>query len=145
MLFLQKNIHNRINTHYSQGQAMKTLRKFIIILTSTLLLISFQNAFANSDVMAQEGVNAINKGAKIIDVRTDGEFNSGHLDKAVNIPYQDIANRIAEVSTDKDEPIVVYCRSGRRSGIAQKTLQSVGYKNVINGGGFKPLTAKLKK
>ncbi len=124
---------------------MKILRKFLIILSTALLLITFQSAFANSDVMAQAGVDAINKGAKIIDVRTAGEFQSGHLDKSVNIPYQDIANRIAEVSTDKDELIVVYCRSGRRSGIAQKTLQSIGYKNVVNGGGFNPLTKKLKK
>ncbi len=124
---------------------MNILRKFFIILSTALLLVTFQNAFANGDAMAQDGAKAINKGAKIIDVRTDGEFNSGHLNKAVNIPYQDIANRISEVSTNKDELIVVYCRSGRRSGIAQKTLQSIGYKNIINGGGFKPLTAKLKK
>lgn len=124
---------------------MKILRKFLIILSTALLLITFQNAFANSDVMAQDGAAAIKKGAKVIDVRTAGEFNSGHLDTAVNIPYQDISKRISEVSSNKDDLIVVYCRSGRRSGIAQKTLQSNGYTNVVNGGGFKPLSAELKK
>lgn len=124
---------------------MKILRKIFITLSTSLLLFTFQSAFANSNTMALDGAAAIKKGAKIIDVRTDREFKSGHLDAAANIPHQDIAKRIAEVSSNKDDFIVVYCRSGRRSGIAQKILQSVGYKNVINGGGFAPLSAELKK
>jgi len=77
-----------------------------------------------------------------IDVRTAEEFAAGHVTEAVNIPYEEIAGRVAEVTTDKDDLIYVYCRSGRRSGIAKKTLEDAGYRNVVNVGGFE---AALKK
>lgn len=75
----------------------------------------------------------------IIDVRTPGEFNDGHLKRAINIPYKQIAEDIPLYVEDKDRPIMVYCRSGRRSGIAKKTLEKNGYTNVVNGGGFREL------
>ena len=55
---------------------------------------------------------------------------------AVNIPYEEIAERIGEVTADKDAPILLYCRSGRRSGIALKALQEAGFKNAVNVGGL---------
>lgn len=74
-----------------------------------------------------------------IDVRTTEEFNAGHLEGAIHIPYEDIANRIGEVTTDKNATIHLYCRSGNRSGIAQQTLQSIGFKNAVNEGGYEAL------
>lgn len=71
-----------------------------------------------------------------IDVRTTDEFSAGHVDGAVNIPYGDISQRISEVTKSKDELIYVYCRSGRRSGIAKDTLDADGFTNVINLGGL---------
>ena len=71
-----------------------------------------------------------------IDVRTDGEFASGHIDGAVNIPYEDIVARIGEVTDDKNEVIYLYCRSGRRSGIAMEALQDAGFQRVVNIGGL---------
>ena len=75
-------------------------------------------------------------GAHWIDVRTADEFNAGHVDGAVNIPYGDISERIAEVTENRDELIYLYCRSGRRSGIAKDTLDQAGFSNVVNLGGF---------
>jgi len=77
-----------------------------------------------------------------IDVRTAEEYAAGHVRQAVNIPYEEISGRVAEVTTDKDALIYVYCRSGRRSGIAKATLDKAGYTHVINVGGF---DAALKK
>lgn len=74
-----------------------------------------------------------------IDVRTADEFNSGHLEGAAHIPYEEIAARISEVTTDKDATIHLYCRSGNRSGIAQQTLQAMGFKNAVNEGGYEAL------
>ena len=74
-----------------------------------------------------------------IDVRTTEEFNAGHLEGAVHIPYEEIAARIGEVTTDKDATIHLYCRSGNRSGIAQQTLQSIGFNNAVNEGGYEYL------
>jgi len=71
-----------------------------------------------------------------IDVRTLGEFEAGHVNGAVNSPYEEIAARIVEVTTDKDDVIYVYCRSGRRSGIAKSMLEDAGFTNVVNLGGL---------
>jgi len=77
-----------------------------------------------------------------IDVRTTEEFNAGHLQAAVHIPYEEIASRIGEVTRDKDDVIHLYCRSGHRSGIALGTLQSIGFKNAVNEGGYEALLQK---
>lgn len=74
-----------------------------------------------------------------IDVRTTEEFNTGHIEGAAHIPYEEIAARISEITTDKNATIHLYCRSGNRSGIAQQTLQAMGFKNAINEGGYEAL------
>ena len=71
-----------------------------------------------------------------IDVRSDGEYQSGHVDHALNIPHTEIKDRILEAVPDKDAPVYLYCRSGRRSGFALKALQELGYTNAINVGGY---------
>lgn len=71
-----------------------------------------------------------------IDVRTAEEYTAGHVGQAVNIPYEEIAQRISEVTTDKDAEIYVYCRSGRRSGIAKAALDEAGFTRVVNAGGL---------
>lgn len=77
-----------------------------------------------------------------IDVRTTDEFNAGHLEGAAHIPYEEIAMRISEITTDKNATIHLYCRSGNRSGIAQQTLQSMGFNNAVNEGGYEYLLQK---
>lgn len=77
-----------------------------------------------------------------IDVRTDDEFNSGHINNAAHIPFEEIAQRIGEVTNDKDATIHLYCRTGRRSGIAQETLQQLGFKHAINEGGYDDIVHK---
>lgn len=77
-----------------------------------------------------------------IDVRTNDEFNAGHLKDAAHIPYEEIAARIGEVTKVKDATIRLYCRSGRRSGVAMETLQAMGFKNAVNEGGYEELLAK---
>ncbi len=74
-----------------------------------------------------------------IDVRTLDEFNSGHIAGAAHIPYEEIALRIGEVTTDKNAVIHLYCRSGNRSGIAQQTLLAMGFSNAVNEGGYEAL------
>jgi phage shock protein E len=81
----------------------------------------------------------------IIDVRTAEEFNAGHLDSAVNIPYDIIEKKIAKFAPNTNTIIMLYCRSGRRSGIAIEKLEKLGYKNLINGGGYKEMLKKTKK
>lgn len=72
----------------------------------------------------------------LIDVRTEQEWRAGHIDGAVLIEHERIAERIASVAADPDTPIALYCRSGRRSGLAQEALRAIGYTDVINLGGL---------
>jgi len=81
--------------------------------------------------------------AIIIDVRTEQEFNAGHISGAINIPYDVIAEKIGEVTTDLNKKIIVYCRSGRRSGIAKNTLEKLGYNNVENGGSLEDMRKRF--
>ncbi len=64
----------------------------------------------------------------VLDVRSPEEYASGHVPGAVNIPYDQVASRIAEVPKDKD--VVLYCKSGRRAGIAAEVLASQGYERL---------------
>ena len=74
-----------------------------------------------------------------IDVRTAEEFAQGHIPGSINIPYEIIGSEIAGITRDVDKDIRVYCRSGRRSGVAMDTLRGMGYENVINEGGYEDL------
>ena len=64
----------------------------------------------------------------VLDVRSPEEFAAGHVPGAVNIPHDQVASRLAEIPKDKE--VVLYCRSGRRSGLAAETLEANGYKDL---------------
>lgn len=66
----------------------------------------------------------------VLDVRTPEEFAAGHIPGAVNIPHDQLPNRLAEIAGAKSKDVVVYCRSGRRSAMAQETLTAQGFKSV---------------
>jgi phage shock protein E len=84
---------------------------------------------------------AIEQPSLVIDVRTDEEVAAGTLKGSLHIPYEIIVARANEIGLAKDTPIVVYCRSGNRSGIAQAMLQADGYTAVVNGGAYADLDA----
>jgi rhodanese-related sulfurtransferase len=72
----------------------------------------------------------------ILDVRTQEEFDEAHIDGAILIPDYEIADKAESVLKDKDQLILVYCRSGRRSKLAASELVSLGYTNVKEFGGI---------
>lgn len=74
----------------------------------------------------------INSGAYLVDVRTPAEFAAGSVSGAINIPLDQINNKIDTFKGKKN--IVVFCRSGSRSGQAKSILEQNGISNVINGG-----------
>ena len=79
-------------------------------------------------------------GALVIDVRTQAEFATGHVDGATLLPHDEMAARIDEVvklaGGDRDKPIVLYCRSGGRAGKAKQVLIDQGFTRVTNMGGY---------
>jgi rhodanese-related sulfurtransferase len=101
-----------------------------------LILMMRSHASADGAVSATEAESMIKdkKNLQLIDVRTAGEYAEGHLAKAKLIPLQELDKRLAEI--DKSKPVLLYCRSGHRSGNALKLLQGEGYKDVkhIEGG-----------
>jgi len=76
--------------------------------------------------------------ASIIDVRTPGEYEDGHFPGAVNIPLNELPQRIEELEEMK-KPIVAYCRSGARSSMAVSILKQNGLNEVYNAGGLQDI------
>ena len=75
-----------------------------------------------------------NSNAILVDVRYDNEYKEGHLDNAINIDYNYI-NRVGNIEgVDLNTPIIVYCKSGKRSEAAYNTLVSLGYNHVYDLG-----------
>jgi phage shock protein E len=70
-------------------------------------------------------------GVKVVDVRTPAEFQAGHVPGAVNIPYDEIDQRAGEIGPPST-PTLLYCQSGRRSGIAFRALQDLGYTRLYD-------------
>lgn len=83
----------------------------------------------------------IDKGAVIIDVRTEGEYREGHIKGSKNIPLDTIFSKAAEIKK-LNKPVIVCCRSGMRSGQAASILKNSGVE-VMNGGGWESLENKL--
>lgn len=110
---------------------VKNLKKLLITLFALLLL--------------SPGLHAADSSAKEfwIDVRTPMEFRRGHIEGALNIPYNLIDRQILNVTQDKEATIHLYCAVGTRARVAQRVLLSLGYKNVINEGGLKQARRRL--
>ena len=102
-----------------------------------------------SHFMAAVGSNKASdplpEGARLIDVRTHSEFISGHIEGAVNIPLDRFNHDIAHVIPDKATPVILYCRSGARSGHALSVMHQLGYDQAVNGGSVGSLALRLQK
>lgn len=87
-------------------------------------------------VGADEARALLAEGAVVVDVRTDGEYRAGHLEKAVHVPLSEIATRIGKAVPDKQTPVLLHCLSGTRSAAAARILTGLGYTTVRNLGSY---------
>ncbi|OIN16261.1 rhodanese-like domain-containing protein [Shewanella indica] len=118
----------------------RTQRHFLWL--TTLMFGLLLSLSVRAEQMVPEvALTKVAQGAMLVDVRTPEEYAEGHLPEAVNIPFEQIAEAFAKQGIAKDTPVVVYCRSGRRSGIAKESLEKAGYQEVYNGGGYDSLKA----
>ncbi|WP_372870692.1 rhodanese-like domain-containing protein [Shewanella sp.] len=115
----------------------------IALLTVTLLFAA--NPVFADDKDPKAAWELIKQGAMVVDVRTPEEFAEGHIEGAINIPFEQINSEFAALGISKDTKVVLYCRSGRRSGIANDALIAAGYNHTYNGGGYQALISTGKQ
>ena len=120
------------------------MKKLIVLLLAVLLLTACGQDKENDqgaaylNITAEEAKQIMDneEGYIILDVRTQEEYNQGHIPGAIVISHEEIAEKAEEVLTDKNQLILVYCRSGRRSKIAAEALVELGYTNIKEFGGI---------
>ncbi len=109
-----------------------------------MLIISGCVKKQNQPDAVSSNLTAPNNSILIIDVRTPEEYSAEHIEEAVNIPVTIIEKEIGNYTKDKSRKILLYCRSGSRSGQALEILKNLGYTNAENIGGYEEAKAYLK-
>ena len=120
------------------------MKKLLIIALAAILLAACGQAKENDreamyvNITAQEAKTIMDteQGYVILDTRTREEYDQGHIPGAIQISHDEITEKAEEVLTDKDQLILIYCRSGRRSKIAAEALVELGYTNIKEFGGI---------
>ena len=120
------------------------MKKRILILLAVMMLTACGQDKENDqeaiyvNITAEEAKRIMDseEGYIILDVRTQEEYDQGHIPGAIVISHEEIAEKAEDVLTDKDQLILVYCRSGRRSKIAAEALVELGYTNIKEFGGI---------
>jgi cytochrome c peroxidase len=106
------------------------MRTFIALLLLSFALGCGAAPPGVTNISADELLSSPPTDALILDVRTADEFASGHVPGAVNVSHDEVALRIEELGEDKSRPVVVYCESGRRAGVAASVLLDSGFSHV---------------
>jgi phage shock protein E len=105
-----------------------------------------ENIIEKKSISASELKDLIDRkdnGYILIDVRSEEEYNSGHIPTSVNIPHTKIQEETAKIP--KEKLIIVYCKVGGRAGIAENKFIELGYQNVINFGGINSWNYEVEK
>jgi len=87
-------------------------------------------------ISPKDALAYLKSGALVIDVRSPGEFNSGHLPAAINLPLDEIETLLPRRVNDKNQVLLLHCQSGMRSGAARQKLNGLGYTRVFNLGSY---------
>ena len=120
------------------------MKKLIFLLLAVMMLTACGQDKENDqgavyvNITAEEAKQIMDseEGYIILDVRTQEEYDQGHIPGAIVISHEEITEKAEDVLTDKEQLILVYCRSGRRSKIAAEALVELGYTNIKEFGGI---------
>jgi len=111
---------------------MKSNKIFVVFAIMLAVVFGLQWMLAAGGIDVKQAQIMNQQGALLLDVREPGEYSAVHAPNAKLIPLGQIASRMNEIAAYKDKPIVVMCRSGRRSAQAVAILQKAGYSQVSN-------------
>ena len=129
---------------YNENE-VNAMKKLIFVLLALLLLAGCgqekeekpqEAVYMNITAQEAKALMDTETGYIILDTRTQEEYDEGHIPGAILIPYDEITQKAEGVLTDKNQLILVYCRSGRRSKIAAEALVELGYTNIREFGGI---------
>ena len=120
------------------------MKKLVFLFLAVMLLTACGQAkendqgavYMNITVEEAKQIMDTEEGYVILDVRTQEEYDQGHIPGAIVISHEEITEKAEDVLTDKDQLILVYCRSGRRSKIAAEALAELGYTSIKEFGGI---------
>ena len=120
------------------------MKKWISILLVTVFLSACGQTGENAHKAVYQNITAqqakalmdTQSGYVILDTRTREEYDQGHIPGAILIPYDQVPEQAEDILPDKDQLILVYCRSGRRSKLAAEALVKLGYTNIQEFGGI---------
>ena len=111
--------------------------KALLLILSGIILLAVSGCCSTESKISMEN-NAV-----LLDVRTPEEHKNGYLQGAVLLPLDELESKISSKVADKNTPIYIYCRSGRRSGTAVEKLKAMGYTDLHNIGGMQEAQKKL--
>jgi phage shock protein E len=111
-----------------------SVNPLMLVAAVVVAYILFSRMRGGGKVPSNIVLEKIKSGATIVDVRTPDEFRGGFYPGAVNIPVQELSARLGEIP--KQKPVVLYCASGGRSGVAAQLLKRAGFAEVLNAGGL---------
>lgn len=122
------------------------MRTIISLLLAAITLLGCGNTKPDQEAQQRALILAADGDALLVDVRSTEEVAGGRLDGAIHIPHPEIVAGLAKRGISKDSTVVLYCRSGNRSGMAAKALTDAGFSHVINAGAYQdllPLQSRL--
>jgi rhodanese-related sulfurtransferase len=110
--------------------------KLIPVVIGVAMLVALLPANTQAELSEAKAREHLQNGARVVDVRTVEEYKSKSLTNVVNIPLDVIKTKFPTIITNKSELVLLHCRTGRRSGLAETELRALGYTNVFNIGSF---------
>ncbi len=114
----------------------KEFMNWTILIIAAVVVVAVFALKRMSFVSAEIARKLLQQGALVVDVRGPGEFQSGHLPGAVNIPLGELRESLPRRVPDKNKILLLHCLSGTRSGIAKRQLRGMGYQQVFNLGSY---------
>ena len=117
----------------------------VTVIIAAVALVAFLVWKQSGLISGEEAQRHLREGARVVDVRSPGEYASDHVSGAINIPLGQLDSEAPSKLTDKDQVILVHCLSGTRSAAAKRILLRMGYANVHNVGGLGRTRRLLKK